>query len=168
MVNDVTHLFSNYGECARHLWNVYFRPVAEPTQNWDVRDEFDAIARGIFSSLVLRPLGVFDHEISPACSPEPSMLPGFRIVPSVEQGTPIFINRDLPRSGYWDHPVSRVRPSEVELHLLRFFDFDELGYRDLRHYEVVIHASSVYPDTVGRAALIEFDNAKVLFRKTAD
>ena len=96
------------------------------------------------------------------------MLPGFRIVPSVEQGTPIFINRDLPRSGYWDHPVSRVRPSEVELHLLRFFDFDELGYRDLRHYEVVIHASSVYPDTVGRAALIEFDNAKVLFRKTAD
>jgi len=95
------------------------------------------------------------------------VLPGFRIVPAVEHGTPIFINRDLPRSGYWDHSVSRVRPSEVELHLLRFFDFDELGYRDFRHYEVVIHASSAYPDTVGRAALIEFDNARVLFSTTA-
>ena len=55
-MDDVTHLFSTYRECVRHLWNTYFRPVAEPTQNWDLRDEFDTIARGIFSSLVLRPM----------------------------------------------------------------------------------------------------------------
>lgn len=166
-MDDVTHLFNNYRECVRHLWNTYFRPIAEPTQDWDVRDEFDTIARSLFSSLVMRPLRVFDHELSPACSPEPSGLLGFRIVPTIEHGTPIFINRDLPRSGYWDHPVSRVRPSEIELHLLRFFDFDEIGYRDFRYYEVAIHASSAYPDTVGRAALIEFDHARVLFSKTA-
>ena len=77
------------------------------------------------------------------------------------------INRDVPRSGYWDHPVSRVQPSEVELHLLRFFDFEQLGYRDYRYFEVIIHASAVYPDIIGRAALIEFDHARVLFSKTA-
>ena len=95
----------------------------------------------------------------------PSALPGFRIVPAVEQGTPIFINRDLPRSGYWDHPVSRVRPDEIELDLLRFFDFDQLGYRDYRYFEVMVHGSTHYPDIIGRAALIEVEHARVLFSK---
>ena len=166
-MNDVTHLFSAYRECVRHLWNTYFRPVAEPAQNWDLCDEFDTIARGIFSSLVLRPLDVFDHELAAEYSANPSVLPGFCIVPAVEHGTSISINRDLPRSGYWDHPVSRVRPEEVELQLLRFFDFDTLGYRDYRYFEVLVHASTKYPDIIGRAALIEVQHARVLFSKTA-
>jgi len=165
-MNDVTHLFLIYRECVRHLWNTYFRPLAEPSVNWDLRDDFDTIARGIFSSLVLHPLAVFDHELAPEYSANPSALPGFRIVPAAKGGTPIFINRDLPRSGYWDHPVSRVRPDEVELHLLRFFDFDQLGYRDFRYFEVVVHASPKYPDIIGRAALIEVEHAKVLLDKS--
>jgi len=165
-MNDVTHLFLTYRECVRHLWNAYFSFVAEPSQNWDLRDEFDAIAREVFSSLVLRPLDVFDHELAPEYSADPSALPGFRIVPAVEHGTPIFINRDLPQSGYWDYPVSRVQPDEVELDLLRFFDFDKLGYRDYRYFEVVVHASTKYPDIIGRAALIEVQHARVLFSKT--
>jgi len=166
-MNDVTHLFSTYRECVRHLWNTYFRPVAEPTQNWDLCDEFDIIARGIFSSLILHPVNIFDHELAPEYAAVPLALHGFRIVPAIEHGTPIFINRDLPRSGYWDHPVSRVRREEVELDLLRFFDFDKLGYRDFRYFEVVVHASTKYPDIVGRAALIEVAHARVLFGKTA-
>jgi hypothetical protein len=110
---------------------------------------------------------VFDHELAPEYSAEPSPLPGFRIVPAVEHGTLIFINRDLPRSGYWDHPVSRVRPEELELDLLRFFDFDKLGYRDFRYFEVVVHVSTTYPDIIGRAALIEVQHARVLFDKRA-
>jgi hypothetical protein len=166
-MDDVTHLFITYRECVRHLWNTYFCSVADPSQNWDLRDEFDSIARSIFSSLVLRPLDLFDHELAPEYSADPSALPGFRIVPAVEHGTPIFINRDLPRSGYWDHPVSRVQPDEVELDLLRFFDFDKLGCRDYRYFEVVVHASTKYSDIIGRAALIEVQHARVLFRKTA-
>ena len=166
-MDDVTHLFNTYRECVRHLWNAYFRPVAEPTQNWDVRDEFDTVARAIFSSLVLRPVGVIGCELSPAWSREPSALPGFRIVPDGEHGSPILINRDLPRSGYWDHPISEVRPDDVELHLLRYFDFDELGFRDYRYFEVFIRSSPTYPDIVGRVALIEVHHAKVLFNKPA-
>jgi hypothetical protein len=166
-MEDVTNLFSTYRECVRHLWNAYFRPVAEPTQNWDVRDEFDTVARGIFSSLVLQPLSASDRQLSPESAATPSVLPGFRIVPASEHGAPILINRDLPRSGYWDHPVSEVRPADVELHLLRFFDFDQLGWRDYRYFEVVIHSSPTHPDIIGRAALIEFVYAKVLFSKTA-
>ena len=164
---DVTPLFSTYRECVRHLWNVYFRPIAEPTPNWDVRDEFDAISLSIFSSLVSQPLGASDRKLAPAWSGEPAPLTCFRIVPAVDHGTPILINRDLPRCGYWDHPVSRVRPGDVELHLLRFFDFDEIGCRDYEYLEVVVHASSTYPDIVGRAALIEFRHAKIFFTRTA-
>jgi hypothetical protein len=160
-MEDVTNLFINYRECVRHLWNTYFQPVAD----WDVRDEFDAVSRDIFSSLVLRSLDMPHVGLSPESSEKPTMLPGFRIIPSVEHGTEILINRDLPRSGYWDHPVSRVRPDEVELHLLRFFDFDQLGNREYRYLEVFVHASPKYPDIVGRAALIEFVNTKILFSK---
>jgi hypothetical protein len=64
-MEDVTHLFDAYRECVRHLWNVYYRPLAEPSQDWDLRDEFVDVAGGIFSSLVLRPLGVFEAQLSP-------------------------------------------------------------------------------------------------------
>jgi hypothetical protein len=166
-MDDVTPLFSTYRECVRHLWNTYFRPIAEPTQDWDVRDEFDAISLSIFSSLVSQPLSASDHRLAPAWSADPAPLPCFRIVPAIEHGTPILINRDLPRSGYWDHPVSRVRPGDIELHLLRFFDFDQMGCRDYEYLEVVVHASPTYPEILGRAALIEFSHAKILFSKTA-
>ena len=166
-MNDVTHLFLTYRECVRHLWNTYFRPLAEPSVNWDLRDEFDSIVRGIFSSLVLRPLAVFDRELAAEYSADPLPLSGFRIVPAVSHGTPIFINRGLPRTGYWDHPVSRVLPEEVELQLLRFFDFDILGYREYRYFEVVIAASIKYPDIIGRAALIEVEHARVVMDERA-
>jgi hypothetical protein len=165
-MDDVTQLFTTYRECVRHLWNTYFQPVAASASDWDIRDEFDAIARSIFSTLVLRPLDDFEHELSPASAERPVVLPGFRVVPIPDSGVPILINRDMPRRGYWDHPVSRIRPAEVELHLIRFFDFDELGFRDWRYYEVFIHSSATYPDTVGRAALIECKHATVLFSKT--
>ena len=164
-MNDVTHLFSTYRECVRHLWNAYFRPVAEPIQDWDVQGEFGTVAREIFSSLVLRPVGLSDCDLSLGWPREPLALPGFRVVPDGLYGARILINRDLPRGGSWDHPVSLVRPDEVELHLLGFFDFDELGFRDYRYFEVLIHSSPTYPDIVGRVALIEVHHAKVLFTK---
>ena len=166
-MEDVTPLFSTYRQCVQHLWNDYFLPIAEPTQAWNVRDEFDAVSLGIFSSLVSRPLGAFDHSLAPAWSAEPASLPCFHVVPAIEDGTPIFFNRDLPRSGYWDHPISLVRPRDVELHLLRFFDWGQTGYRDYVYLEAVVHASPTHPEVVGRAALIEFGHAKVLFNKAA-
>jgi hypothetical protein len=79
-----------------------------------------------------------------------------------DHGIRILINRDMPRSGYWDHPVSVVQQNELELQLLRFFDFDQLGVRDFRYYEVLISASAKYPEIVGRVALVEVQDAKVV------
>ncbi len=63
--DDVTALMGSYRECARHLWNCYFAKDAELRQDWDLRDEFNAIAVGLFRSLVLRRLGREDAEVVP-------------------------------------------------------------------------------------------------------
>ena len=146
-MKDVTSLFETYRECVRHLWNAYYRAAAESEskQDWDLRDEFSVVAQGIFASLVLRPLEAMDRELAPDWAPNPSILEGFTIAPISE--CPIHINRDLSRCGYWDYPLERVRPEEVELAFLRFFDFDQLDFRDFRYYEVLIQASEPYPDT---------------------
>ena len=166
-MEDVTHLFKTYRECVRHLWNTYYRPLVEPSQDWDLRDEFDDVARGIFSSLVLRPLGVIETQLSPEYTAVPRPLADFHVAPIVEHGIPIKINRDLPASGYWDHPISNVKSNEVELRLLRFFDFNKLGFRDYCYYEVLIQ-NSAHPEIVGRVALIEVEYARVLFDKVAE
>jgi hypothetical protein len=116
---DATPLFTTYRECARHLWNTYFRPAVSADGDWDLRDDFERIASALFSCLVLGPLDVSDCELAPAYLSDPLPLPGFRIVPS-STSTPILINRDLPPSGYWDYPVPTLGPEDAELQLLRF------------------------------------------------
>ncbi|HTD87753.1 MAG TPA: hypothetical protein VK850_14350 [Candidatus Binatia bacterium] len=56
-MDDITPIFTAYREAVRHLWNTAFRPLAEPTRNWDIRNDFDQVARPIFSAIVLSPLG---------------------------------------------------------------------------------------------------------------
>ena len=48
---------------------------------------------------------------------------------------------------------------------MRFFDFDSVGYRDYRYFEVAVSASTKYSDIVGRAALIEVEHARVDFEE---
>lgn len=166
-MEDVTHLFDTYRECVRHLWNTYYRPIAEPGQDWDLRDEFVDVTREIFSSLVLRPLEIFEGRLTPEYAAVPAPLPNFQIAPVIDHGTPILINRDLPSSGYWDHPISKIKPNEVELHFLTYFDFDKLGYREYRYIQVLIHASAPYPEIVGRLALVETQHARIVLDKTS-
>jgi hypothetical protein len=87
--------------------------------------------------------------------------------PSQESGVPIMINRDRPRSGYWDHPKRRIAGDEAQLLLARFFDFDELTSRDFRYLEVFIASSDREPDIVGRWALLDFEYARVIVGQPA-
>ena len=162
-MEDVTELFNNYRECVRHLWNTYYRSL--PDSSPDLHDEFDDTAVAIFSSIVLRPLGNFDYKLAASYIAAPQPLPGFHVIPNIPTGTPIMINREQARSGYWDHPIRTVASNEVELHLMRFFDFDWQNCRDYRYFEVLIYASVRYPEVVGRVALLEVEHTKVCYSK---
>ena len=155
---DVTDSIYAFREIARHVWNTSFRNSAE----WDQRDDFDQLCAALFRAAVLRPIGFPEAAIAASSDRSPKPLQFLRVIPSIEGGTPILINRTSPRSGYWDDPVKTVKASDVDLRFVRFFDWDELGQRDFAYIEVVVQAFPQHPDLVGRAALLSAHDAKVM------
>jgi hypothetical protein len=128
------------------------------------RQAVDRAAIAMFQSLVLEDLGMDDvAALAPASAGDPVANHGLLISPASAMGCPVLINRERPRSGYWDHPRGRLAPNEAELHLARFFDFDEIGPRDFRYLEVYI-ASATDSELVGRWALLDFEYARVAAR----
>jgi hypothetical protein len=165
-VEDVTHLFHKYRECIRQLWNTYYLSVPDHCRNWDLHNEFDDSAVAIFASIVMRPLGRSDIKLAPGYAVHPPALPGFYVTPNISSGTPIMINCEQVRSGYWDHPIRTVTPDDVTLDLVRVFDFDWRNYLDYRDFEVLIRSSIMrYSEVVGRAALIDVEHSTVMFQR---
>lgn len=165
--NDITPSIANFREAARHLWNAHYRQSLADRDPWDTRDSFDEVIGRLFDSLVLEPLGIAGTSLAPSNAGVPKPVTGLIVRPSVESGVPIMINRDRPRSGYWDHPKERIAADEAELLFARFFDFDQLASRDFRYLEVFIASSVREPDIVGRWALLDFEYAKVLVGQPA-
>jgi len=165
---DVTSRMNGFRECVRHLWNVDFLPLVEAARDrWDLRDGFDDVCSLLFASLVVDPLGAalppsVGRTLAPDRTAGAPALPWLRVVPNGPAGVPIMINRDpLSDQGYWDHPVHRVSETDVDLRMVRWFDFDVLGFRDLRYYLVRIQGATD-PDLTGRAALIECEYTRVV------
>ncbi len=74
------------------------------------------------------------------------------------------INRTIPAAGYWDHPIQRVKSDETDIRLISLFDWDEIGFRDMRYLRVRIVASP-HKELIGRDALIEADSCIVTFEQ---
>ncbi len=166
-MKNVTAHFQSYRECVRHLWNLHFLKAIETSPDkWTLRDTFDDVCSSLFAALVIEPLHLARADdslraLSPSRSPDPIPMRAFHVVPNAPLGVPIHVNRAAPRTGYWDHPPNRILPGEAELHFVRWFDFDQLDFRDFRYYEVQVATSSVHPEIVGRAALIECEYASI-------
>lgn len=171
-MKDVTARLGSYRECIRHIWNGHFlEAVASSSDKWTLRDEFDDACSILFGSLVVEPLGAAAaHDarelLSRSRDPVARVIDWLHVVPkTAPAGVPIMINRDQTKqSGYWDHPVRQVMATEVSLRFMRWFDFDELGFRDLK-YLLVHVASASRDDIVGRAALIECEHSDVFFNE---
>ena len=165
-MRDVTPTFHAYREGVRHLWNTQFLGVMQAAPDkWMLRDVFDDVCASLFAALVLAPLGVAVAEdavgaLPPGGAAAPRPMLQFHVMLAGPRA-PIHINRDLPRGGYWDHPPTMLLPGEADLRFVRWFDFDELGYRDFRYYEVQIVSSSAHAEISGRAALIDCEHSAV-------
>jgi hypothetical protein len=168
-MSDIGRLLSDYRECGRTIWNTYFRPRAAERDEWDLHDEFEDVCVLLFASLVLHPMGRRGEKQKAAGyekAPDPLMF--LRVVPRHASGSPVQINRDVRRSGYWDHPVKLLRPNDADLRFIDFFDFDVLGVRDFAFCLVRVVASDHLPELVGRDALIAFGDAEFLALSKAD
>ena len=161
-MKDVTRAINLYRECARNLWNLYLHETISSRNEWDLSDEFDDICTLLFSSLVLVPNKCASYKKSHSYDKNPQPLSCLRVVPSSEGGVPIQINREITRSAYWDFPLSIVKPVDVDLRLIDLFDFDLLGFRDLRFCQVRIIGSPTYPEIIGRDALLGSNDVKIM------
>jgi hypothetical protein len=144
-MRDVSGVFDHYRISARAVWNTAFWPDQD-FRNWDSIEQFQEIEKLLFQELVLGKLArewplqnLFDAAI-----------PFFCIVPSHGHGSPIMIQNPRPGapSGYWDHPVNLLRPSDAELHFIAFFDWNLMDYIDLRYYRVRIASFDAHPELV--------------------
>jgi hypothetical protein len=163
-MKDVTEIFNNYRECVRSLWNAYFLTL-QP--NWDGRDKYEDICTTLFGALVLDQVDRTNYSKAPAYSLSQEPLLIFKIVPLLNDRTPININRDKKRSAYWDHPTNIVKPDAVDLRFIDYFDFDLLGRREYKYCLARIVASKVNQDLIDRDALIECAHISIHFDETA-
>ncbi len=157
-MQDITDAVSGFREAARHLWNTAFFPGAD----WDERDRFSRVCVALFDALVLEPARICGSKLPEMCDPDPTPIPFLQVVPRHEAGVPIMINRSIPRCGYWDDSVGQVKPSDVRLEFIRFFDFDELGRRDFRYLEVRVAEFTGQHGLVGRRALLDYEHVKIM------
>jgi hypothetical protein len=161
MEDDVTAVFDHYRISARSVWNTAFFP--DPYfRTGEFLGEFQSIETILFDSLVLAKL---DLEF-PVGDLFRKPIPFFRISPQ-GYGAPIMIQcpRQGDSAGYWDDPVKSVFSGKVGMHFLSLFDWDQMSYRDLQYYRVLIAGFDEQPHLVGREALIDRNCVKVLLSR---
>ena len=157
-MKDINEVFDHYRISARTIWNTAIWPDVA-LRNWDSVEQFDEIQRILFSELVLRkverewPLrDIFDKAI-----------PFFHIVPTFDVSILIQNPRSATETGYWDHPVNRIKPGEADLLFIAYFDWNRMDYVDLRYYRSKIIRFDAHPDVVGHEALIGREHTTVQF-----
>jgi len=153
---DVTHRFNQLREASRHLRNTCCE-----SGNWEAEDFFGQIDRLLLEVLVLYPL-LREHPTLPQDLIQRRDLDRyFRIQPSSEYGIPVMIARDSStHCGYWDHPIITLKPTEAEISFLEIFDWDQVGFREMKFFMGRIDASA-YPEIIGHRVLIECIYSKI-------
>jgi hypothetical protein len=160
---DITNNITRFREAARHLWNTYFLERAERDKDWDLRDQFSNVYVDLFNSLVKYDLPESVSSIPHLWNGENKVLSEYQ-VKGKNKTLAAMINRTLPATGYWDHPIQQIKSDETDVRLISFFDWDELGFRDMRYLRVRIVASP-NKELIGRDALIEADSCNINYEK---
>jgi hypothetical protein len=144
---DLDALINRFRIAARELFNTYFR-VDDPYKNngWSGAERFSDVEVLLFEKLVAEVAGLSIVGYG-------NLQPEIRV--SLRQGldhAPIMINRETD-SGYWDHPIREVTP-DAKLVFIRFFDWDQLDYRDNRYVRVQVEKWASHPEIEGKQALV--------------
>ena len=149
---NITEEIHQFREAARHLWNSYLKREAD----YDSVDTFHSICLQLFEEqitsrleLSVSPIPMDGHNVP---------LDGYRIFASHQGKIPLYINREIPPSGYWDYPIDWIAPEEgPDIRPISFFDYDLLGWRNIEFYRVRIVNCPSHPEINGREALIKCD-----------
>lgn len=146
-MTGVDELMSRFRLASREVFNQFFR-IPDPYDNngWLFEERFSEVEAVLFRKLVTEQASL--SETKYGC-PQTEILVELR----GGESCPILINRVID-SGYWDHPVLKVT-KDARLMFVKFFDWDQLDYRDNGYVRVQIVRWPSVPGAVGKHALIE-------------
>ncbi|HSI86800.1 MAG: hypothetical protein ACAI35_17445 [Candidatus Methylacidiphilales bacterium] len=133
-VGDLAQLMANYREASRHLWNAHFRPVLTSRNAPLLLRKFKDIRIQLFDTLVLDGM----RTMLPILRHYNHLEAYIQITIRPSEACPILIGRMRGKDGYWDHPVDTTDGSDIYLRFLDYFDWDELGPRDMTYYKCEI------------------------------
>ncbi len=86
----------------------------------------------------------------------------YKIFSKFDTSLPILVNRDIPPSGYWDHPINWIPSGENHtICPICFFDFGTLEWRKMEYLRVKIINCKSNPELNGRDALVKLDNVEI-------
>lgn len=144
---DIDGLMNQFRLASRELFNQFFR-VPDPYKNngWLFEARFSVVQMTLFQKLVTEPASLANIEYG---NLQTEILVELRDC----DVAPIMINREVD-SGYWDHPKKEIT-KDARLVFVRFFDWDQLDYRDNHYVRVQIDRWPSHPETAGKHALIE-------------
>jgi len=151
-----TEYVQKYRLALRDIWNYHMRFLF-PVDGDSVRD-FESLKLPLFRALVAR-------QLEPLGEPEDRIFGNsFKVVPALNSG-PL---RSIQPLGAEDQPARGVvtgpfGSGELSLVLVDFFDWDELGWRDLHYYRVRVDRCNGHTSLEGREALVPVAEADVIF-----
>jgi hypothetical protein len=150
-MREVTEIFAQYREAARHLRNTCFS-YAE-TLSWGVVKDAEAVEEILFQRLVLKRV-VEEWE---SYQNEAAIARLFRIVPNTT--AQVWISTEPSPDGYSWHISETFGRLDAEIGFLGYYDHTPLD--DFHYIRGVLFASRKRPDCVGRFILIENGNVDV-------
>lgn len=155
-IEDITEAMNTYRECARNLWNIYFRGRANIGASLDA---FEQIRNILFDSLVVSQLFYGedneDHDVPPVV---------LRVVPRPRSLILIERPSGLGEAGYWDQEKDMVvYPADIDLEFVDYFDFAQVPVRDFHFYLCKIIRFPSRAEYEGRKALIEALDGRVFY-----
>ena len=159
---DITDLVQRYRLALRYIWNSCI--WVDPEQrSWASVYAWRELKAPLFSVLVADVI-----QLGPR---EAIFGPDFHVVPDMDGRSGIslvYINRRVPSKpaeGVWEIVSGPFTPGQIDITLADLFDWSPLGYIDLRYYVGVITSFQQYPDKVGQHALVDVNEARVVWRK---
>jgi len=158
-MKDVTDLVQDYRFALRNIWNhSIWRDASR--RNWDSVNDLPALRLPLYNALVRAPL-----QLDPA---EAVFGDAFHVVPRPNPG---FIQRlevrnqpdPHPGGAVW-YPVTGMFAGQgLQLVLVDLFDWNLFDYLDLRYYLVEIQMFAAHPEFVGCRALVDVNEANVVY-----
>ncbi|MEK7951380.1 hypothetical protein [Luteolibacter soli] len=111
----------------------------------------------LFRAVVMYPLPADAAEVPGTTEGE--VLDRYRVYPESPRISAL-VSTDIPATGTWDHPVTHLDASAVDLRLISFFDWETADLRYFQYLRVrIVHAND--PTLVGRDALLEAADCRV-------